>query len=146
MTAVRKRAVKSDERPAVPSTVAAYVAAAPAELRPRLERLRRTILRAAPGARERISYQMPAYALEPGGIVAWFGVFRGHVGFYPPVREAALAAAAAAYSGPKGNLRFPHDEPIPYGLVTKIVKSRVREAEKKRAAGVRASRKPAKRR
>jgi uncharacterized protein YdhG (YjbR/CyaY superfamily) len=53
---------------------------------------------------------------------------RNHIGFYPPVRgDAKLRKAVAPYAGPKGNLRFPLDEPIPYALITRIVKARIRE-------------------
>jgi uncharacterized protein YdhG (YjbR/CyaY superfamily) len=32
--------------------------------------------------------------------------------------------AVKRYAGPKGNLRFPLDEPIPYDLIRRIVKVR----------------------
>ena len=38
-----------------------------------------------------------------------------------------LEEAAAPYAGEKGNLRFPLDEPIPYDLIRRIVKFRVRQ-------------------
>jgi uncharacterized protein YdhG (YjbR/CyaY superfamily) len=54
---------------------------------------------------------------------------------YPPVRgDAALEKALAPYAGPKGNLKFPLDQPIPYALIRRIVRLRVRQ----NAAGARA--------
>ena len=41
--------------------------------------------------------------------------------------DAKLEAAVAPYAGEKGNLRFPLDERIPYGLIGRIVKFRVRQ-------------------
>jgi uncharacterized protein YdhG (YjbR/CyaY superfamily) len=114
---------KGNQNP--PATIDAYIAAFPPEIRRILERVRRTIRKAAPGAEERISYRMPAFRHPRAGIVAWFGGFKEHVGFYPPVREAALKAKVARHAGPKGNLRFRYDEPIPYGLIEEIVKARV---------------------
>jgi uncharacterized protein YdhG (YjbR/CyaY superfamily) len=121
-----KRSERTSGRAQRPGSVDAYVAGFPPAVRPILERVRRTIRRAAPGAEERISYQMPAFRLEGVGIVAWFGGFKEHVGLYPPVRDPALKRAAARYAGPKGNLRFRFDEPIPHALIEQIVKSRLR--------------------
>jgi len=33
----------------------------------------------------------------------------------------------STYAGEKGNLRFPLDKPIPYALISKVVKARVKE-------------------
>lgn len=108
-----------------PATIDTYIAEHPPDVRKILERIRRTIRKAAPEALERISYQMPAFQQRGVGILAYFGAFKGHIGFYPPVRDPALAREAAVYAGPKGNLRFPLDEPIPYGLIEKVVTSRL---------------------
>ena len=63
--------------------------------------------------------------------LVYVGAFAHHIGFFPPVKDAKLRREAAAYAGPKGNLKFPLDEPIPYGLIAKIVKARVKEAGSK---------------
>ena len=114
------------------ATVDEYIAAFSPEVQAILEKVRATIKKAAPRAEERISYQMPAYFLN--GNVAYFGGFKKHIGFYPPVRDRALAKEAAVYAGEKGNLQFPLDEPIPYALITRIVKARVKENQGKIAA------------
>ncbi len=73
-----------------------------------------------------MSYRMPAFALH--GILIYFAAFKTHIGIFPPVRgDAKLKAAVARYAGPKGNLKFPLDEPIPYALVARIVKARVKQ-------------------
>jgi uncharacterized protein YdhG (YjbR/CyaY superfamily) len=94
-----------------------------------LERIRSTIRRAAPEAQETISYQIPAF--RQNGVLVYFAAFKKHIGFYPPVRgDAALKKAVGRYAGEKGNLRFPLDEPIPYALITRIVKLRARQDRK----------------
>ena len=116
-----------------PTNIDEYIAVSPPNVRPILEKIRATIKRAAPAARERISYRMPAFALE--GDLVYFAAFKEHIGLYPPVRgDAQLMKDIAAYAGPKGNLRFPLDERIPYGLISRIVKAHVRENQKRAEA------------
>jgi uncharacterized protein YdhG (YjbR/CyaY superfamily) len=57
----------------------------------------------------------------------YFAAFKRHIGLYPPVRgDTKLEKTASRYAGEKGNLRFPLDRPIPYGLIARIVKSRAK--------------------
>ena len=118
-----------------PKTIDEYIAAHSPEVQSILEKIRSTIREAAPGAEEKISYQIPTFALK--GNLVHFAAFQKHIGFYPPVKgDEKLRADIAPYQGEKGNLRFPLDEPIPYALIRRIVKSRVKEqlekAESKR--------------
>ena len=95
--------------------------------------MRTTIRRAAPEAKETISYQMPAFRQH--GILVYFAAWKAHIGLYPPVSgDKALQKAVARYSGPKGNLQFPLDEPIPYDLIERIVRLRVKQDLAKAAA------------
>jgi uncharacterized protein YdhG (YjbR/CyaY superfamily) len=112
--------------------VDAYIAAFPKEIAARLSRVRRAIRAAAPKATEGISYRIPSYRIN--GVLVYFAGFRHHIGFYPPARgDAGIASAAKKYAGPKGNLRFPHADALPLGLITRIVRLRVRQdAVKKR--------------
>jgi len=65
----------------------------------------------------------------------YFAAFKRHIGLFPPVAgDARLARAIAPYAGEKGNLRFPLDQPIPYRLIERIVKLRVRQDRAKAAA------------
>lgn len=105
--------------------VSAYIAAFPPGIRAVLERIRRSARAAAPSAEELLSYRMPA--LRQGRILIYFAAFKAHIGVFPPVSGVpALEKALAPYAGPKGNLRFPLDRPIPYGLIRRIVRHRVR--------------------
>jgi len=115
-----------------PTTVDAYIAAQPPAVRARLEQLRATIRHAAPAAAEKLSYRMPHFAL--GGPLVYYGAFQSHIGFYPPVRDAALQREAAPYANERGNLRFPHDQPLPLDLVARIVAARVDENRARAAA------------
>ncbi len=113
------------KRPAAPETIDGYIAAAPPALRPILQEIRRTIRAAAPGAEELVSYRMPAFRLRR--ILVYFAAFKDHIGLFPPLSgDARLAKALAPYAGPKGNLRFPLDQPIPYALIGRIVRHRVK--------------------
>jgi uncharacterized protein YdhG (YjbR/CyaY superfamily) len=105
-----------------PTNFQGYAQDFPPRVRAILRKIRATIRKAAPDAQERISYRMPAFKLNRD--IAYFAAFKHHIGFYPPVRgDAALKQAVSRYSGPKGNLQFPLDEPIPYTLIARIVKS-----------------------
>jgi uncharacterized protein YdhG (YjbR/CyaY superfamily) len=111
---------------ATPKSIDQYIAAFSPEVQAILQRIRATIANAAPDARETISYQIPAFMLN--GPLVYFAAFKKHIGFYPPVRgDARLANAVAPYAGEKGNLRFPLDHPIPYRLIERIVKHRVKQ-------------------
>lgn len=117
--------MKSDD--VTPQTIDEYIAGCAPEVRPVLERIRATIRKAAPDAKEKISYRMPTFTL--GGNLVHFAAFKHHIGLFPPVRgDEALMRDVLQYAGPKGNLRFPLDERIPYGLIGRIVKARVRES------------------
>ena len=98
-----------------------------------MEKIRHTIKRAAPQAREVISYQMPAFKLN--GILVYFAAWKRHIGLYPPVSgDAELEKATAPYAGERGNLQFPLDKPIPYDLIERIVRLRLRQNTSKAAA------------
>ena len=109
-----------------PKDIDEYISRFPADVQAILEQVRTTIRTAAPEAKETISYQMPAFKLH--GILVYFAGWKTHIGLYPPVSGGkALEKAVARYSGPKGNLQFPLDEPIPYDLIGRIVRLRVKQ-------------------
>ena len=116
-----------------PASIDKYIAAFPPAVRTILRKIRRTIRDAVPDAEETISYRMPAF--KQNGVLVYFAAFKNHIGLFPPVKgDASLERAVKPYAGPKGNLRFPHDEPMPYSLIKRIVKFRAkRNLEKARA-------------
>jgi uncharacterized protein YdhG (YjbR/CyaY superfamily) len=114
----------------VSETIDDYIAAFPPDVQSILRKIRVTIRKAAPRAQEKISYKMPAFTLD--GDLLYFAAFKKHIGFFPPVRgDKKLSEELARYRGEKGNLKFPLDEPIPYGLIARVVKCRVKEQREK---------------
>ena len=108
-----------------PTSIDEYIAASPRDVQPILKRIRQTVSAAAPGAQEVISYGMPAFRLNR--ILVYFAAFKAHIGLYPPVSgDAGLEKALSPYAGPKGNLKFPLDQPIPYGLIKRVVRLRAK--------------------
>ena len=107
-----------------------YIASFSPDVQTILERIRLTIRQAAPDAQETISYCIPAFTQD--GILVYFAAFKKHIGLYPPVRgDAKLEKAVSAYAGEKGNLKFPLDQPIPYDLIQRIVRLRVKQRSSK---------------
>jgi uncharacterized protein YdhG (YjbR/CyaY superfamily) len=112
--------------PPVPANIDEYIAAAAPAARPLLKEIRRVVRAAAPEAEELISYRMPAF--RQNGILVYFAAFKHHIGVFPPVSgDAKLGQVLAPYAGPKGNLRFPMDRPVPYALIRRIVKLRLKQ-------------------
>jgi uncharacterized protein YdhG (YjbR/CyaY superfamily) len=131
-----QKTVKGSEMKAAqkaPKTIDEYIAGFPPEVQAILQKIRLTIKKAAPDAEETISYQMPTFTLH--GNLVHFAAFKNHIGFYPvPTGIEKFKKELAAYEGGKGSVQFPLDQPIPYGLITKIVKFRVKENAAKAAA------------
>ena len=116
-----------------PTTIDEYIADFPPDVQEILQKVRATIRKAAPGAAETIKYQMPTFMLK--GNLVHFGGFKKHVGFYPvPTGIEAFAEELAPYKTGKGSIQFPYDKPIPYDLITKVVKFRVEENLRNAAA------------
>lgn len=113
------------KKTAAAKSVDGYIRAFPKDVREILEKFRNTIKKAAPEAEGTISYRMAAFKFR-GVIIAYFAAFKEHVGFFPPVPN-AFRKESSAYAGPKGNLRFPMDQPVPWGLVKRIIEYRVKE-------------------
>ncbi|HZF49260.1 MAG TPA: DUF1801 domain-containing protein [Polyangiaceae bacterium] len=112
---------------AVTKDIDAYIASFPEDVRAILEKVRATIRKAAPGAEETISYRIPTFTLN--GNLVHFAAFKNHIGFYPgPTGIEAFKEELSTYEGAKGSVRFPLDKPIPLGLISKIVKFRVKES------------------
>jgi len=118
------------------SPINEYVAQAPPATRPILRKIFAIVREEAPGAEERISYRMPAFF--EGGVIIYVAPFKHHVGMFPPVKgDAALEKALAKYKGEKGNLRFPLDEPMPYPLIRRVVRARLKALHAKQATAKR---------
>ena len=114
------------------TTMDAYIASVPKEIQDILEKIRQTIRKAAPGAVEAISYQIPTFKLNGKNLVH-FAAWKDHIGFYAtPSGNAAFTKELSRYKVAKGSIQFPLEEPIPYDLVTKMVLFRVKETQLKK--------------
>jgi uncharacterized protein YdhG (YjbR/CyaY superfamily) len=122
-TTKKKPAAKTTK----PKSVDAYLASAPKEHRAALLKLRQAIKTAAPKATESVSYGMAGYK-QNGRYVITFGHWKEHVAIYGGFGAFATELKPYDQSG-KGTVRFPADKPLPYGLVTKIVKARLAEID-----------------
>jgi uncharacterized protein YdhG (YjbR/CyaY superfamily) len=110
------------------ATVDEYVKRFPPKVRTILQKLRQIIKKAAPKAEELISYQIAGYKYQ--GMLIYFAAWEKHISVYPAPREhEAFKKELSAYKGGKGTVQFPIDKPLPWGLITKIVKFRVKENE-----------------
>jgi uncharacterized protein YdhG (YjbR/CyaY superfamily) len=113
-----------------------YIATFPEDIQVLLEAVRATIKASAPGAEERISYQMPAFALN--GNLVYFAALKNHIGFYPTSSGIeAFKDELSMYENSKGSVKFPISQPLPKELISKIVQFRVTENLNKAAAKAR---------
>jgi uncharacterized protein YdhG (YjbR/CyaY superfamily) len=91
-----------------------------------LQSLRSVINESAPHAEEKISWQMPTFALC--GNLVHFAAHKKHIGFYPGASGIdAFKHKLLEYKGSKGAVQFPIDKPLPYELISEIVRFRVAE-------------------
>lgn len=112
-----------------------YIASQPEAVRGILGRVRSTIRKAVPLAREVISYKMPTYTLD-GGRLLYFAVWKQHYSIYAATEQvvAAFQKELARYKVDKGTIRFPLSEPVPVKLVGRIAKFRAKEIAKREKA------------
>ena len=107
-----------------------YISTFPPEVQEILQSIRRVIKEAAPDAKEKISYQMPTFALH--GNLVHFAAYKNHIGFYPGASGiAAFKQELSAYKGAKGSVQFPIDKPLPYQLISRIVTFRMDDNRKR---------------
>ena len=116
-----------------PNGIDEQIAKFPKDVQEILEKIRATIRKAAPDAEETINYGIPTFTLK--GNLVHFAGFKNHIGFYPtPSGIEKFKKELSVYKGAKGSVQFPLNKPIPYGLISKLVKFRVKENSEKAAA------------
>ena len=107
-------------------TIDEYIKKFPPEIQEILQMIREVIKESAPDAVEKISYQMPTFALH--GNLVHFAAFKKHIGFYPTSSGmVAFLPELSEYKTGKGSVQFPLEKPIPYNLISRITKYRVAE-------------------
>ena len=108
-----------------PTTIAAYIQAAPREGRPHLRRLHAILRSVAPEADEVIKWGTPFF-VEPRFVFA-FSAHKAHCNFAPTA--AALAAfrkELKKYKTTRNYLQLPYGEPLPEDLIRRIARHRLR--------------------
>ena len=104
-----------------------YITVFPDYVQKILQKIRVAIRKAAPEAEEAISYQIPTFKLSGINVIHFAG-FKNHIGIYPaPRRVAEFDEELSKYKGGKGTVQFLLDEPIPYDLIIRIVKFRIKK-------------------
>ena len=69
---------------------------------------------------------MPTFVLH--GNLVHFAAYKNHIGLYPtPSGIEAFKHELSDYKGAKGSVQFPVGKPLPYELISEIVKFRVAE-------------------
>ena len=108
-----------------------YIASFPEDMQKIMKKLRKTIKAAAPEAGEKISYNMPTFTLN-GKYLVYFAGWKDHIAFYgAPKGNPEFSEDLTSYESGAGTLQFPYDQPMPYDLISKIVKFRVAENMKR---------------
>jgi uncharacterized protein YdhG (YjbR/CyaY superfamily) len=112
--------------------VDAYMKTLTPEARRRLEKLRATVLAAAPGAVEGFSYGVPAIRVS-GKAVVCYAAAKAHFSLFPMSGGVlkTFASDLKPFDVSKGTIRFGYDRPLPAGLVRRIVKARLEELRAK---------------
>jgi len=109
-------------KPSAPKDHESFFLTASPEARLRLEAIQALVEQRVQGAERCVSYGMPAFRL--GKVFFYFAAFKKHIGIFPPLKEpAALVEELAAYRGPKGNLSFPHSDPLPLELIDRVAEA-----------------------
>jgi len=102
-----------------------YIAIFSKDIQKKLEEVRATIKTVVPDAKEKISYQIPAFELNGKNLI-YFAGWKKHISIYPiPSGTEEFNQEIAPYMDGKGTLKFPIDRPLPLELIGRIVKVRM---------------------
>ncbi|WP_421118339.1 iron chaperone [Aquihabitans daechungensis] len=116
-----------------PATVEQYLAGFEPDVADRLRLVRTTLHDAVPGMTDGIRYGMPIVALD-GTYVVHYAGWKHHIGLYPvPVFDgdrAALEEDLAPLRSSKDTIKLMHRDPIPTGLLERLVRALVVEHAK----------------
>jgi uncharacterized protein YdhG (YjbR/CyaY superfamily) len=117
----------------VTNEVDEYLAAVPEPARAALNKVRAVIRSVAPPeATEGISYGIPTFKYK--GMLASYAAFSDHCSLFPgagPTIE--FKNELKNFQTSKGTIRFAPDKPLPAALLKKLLKTRIRENERKKA-------------
>jgi uncharacterized protein YdhG (YjbR/CyaY superfamily) len=111
--------------PNKPLTVADYIEQYPQDIKEILSKISEIIKKAVPNSKELIKYGMPAYYINGHPFIN-FGAQKNHLGLYGSIPE-IIKDKLKDYKCTKGGIQFPYKEPIPYKLITEIIKYKAKE-------------------
>jgi uncharacterized protein YdhG (YjbR/CyaY superfamily) len=116
-----------------PKNIDEYIAGFPTDVQRILQEIRSIVRTAAPDAEEAIKYGIPTFVLN--GNLLHFAAFEKHIGFYPtPSGIEEFKDELSVYHNAKGSVQFPLDKAVPFSLIRRIVKFRVKQTREKLAA------------
>jgi uncharacterized protein YdhG (YjbR/CyaY superfamily) len=112
-----------------PTSVDEYITTFPENVQKILERIRMTVIQAAPRAEETISYGMPAYRYK-SRVIIYFAGYKNHIGVYAtPLAHEAFQKELSGYKQGRGSVQFPIDQPMPLDLIKRMVLFRVKQQD-----------------
>ena len=117
-----------------PETIDEYLALTKPRQRSVLEKLRKTIHAAAPGAVEYIGYGLAGFKFN-GRPLVYFGAWETHCALYAasPAVQKRFQKELKGFECSKGTIRFTPEQPLPAKLVKALVKARIAEDATERA-------------
>jgi uncharacterized protein YdhG (YjbR/CyaY superfamily) len=108
-----------------PTTIAAYIKAAPRVAQPHLRRIYSILKSVAPDADEAIKWGTPFF-IEPRFLFA-FSAHKAHCNFAPMAASLqAFRNELKSHKTTKNFLQIPYDTPVPEALIRKIAEHSVR--------------------
>lgn len=126
---------------AKPKTIDEYLARTKPQHRALLEKLRRAIHAAAPGAEEYIGYGLAGFKLH-GRPLVYLGAWEKHCALYAanPATQAQFQDELKGFTVSKGTIQFTPEKPLPLALVKKMVRARAAENAARSPASVKKKR------
>lgn len=114
---------KGVQPPKKPESVEEYVAMVPSAARSQFDRLRDIVKSTLPQATEVLSYGILGYKVDDKRARVYVSGWKDHVAMYPVPKDPALQADLKPYIRGKGTLWFGLEEPLPEGLIKKVMKA-----------------------
>lgn len=101
----------------------------------RMEAIRALIHRVAPGAKEVISYQIPAFKIDKHFFI-YYSAFKQHISLSHPWSDALLKTFEPELKNrkvSKAAIQFPHKVALPLDLIERLLKFRKQEIDEKKS-------------
>jgi uncharacterized protein YdhG (YjbR/CyaY superfamily) len=110
------------------TTVENYLEKLPQNIKEIFLKIREIVKSTAPNSEELMKWGMPSYYINGRKIII-IGASKKHLGIYG-VKPETFKNKLEKYKYSKGCIQFQYKEPVPYDLITEIVKRQIKENEK----------------